>query len=272
MSGGKNHEQAPLATMQREAITEYSPYVTMQQNLWRDRVVLNAGVRMANSDRFGSQWIPQGGFVVAPGGGWQMKASVAKGYRNPSFRELYLYKFANANLRPETMMNYEVCIGKTVGRYLSAELTAYFAKGSNLIQQTAVLNENTGRFINKGIEFSARSHPVRSLTLMATYSYLHTSLSNLTGAPTHQYYFGIGWDVFKGFHADGGLKGVAGLYVADDVSVQNYALLNVRLSYQIIPQLQVFATLDNITDTRYVINRGYPMPGFTTLAGFRLTL
>lgn len=29
--------------------------------------------------------------------------------------------------------------------------------------------------------------------------------------------------------------------------------------------------LENITDTRYTINRGYTMPGITAMGGFRLT-
>ena len=30
--------------------------------------------------------------------------------------------------------------------------------------------------------------------------------------------------------------------------------------------------LENITDARYEINRGYRMPGFTAIGGFRLSL
>ena len=82
---------------------------------------------------------------------------------------------------------------------------------------------------------------------------------------------GVGWDPFAKFHADVEFKGVGGLYVADDIRHQNYAIVNTRISYQIIKLIQVFLNLDNITDTRYVINRGYPMPGFTIMGGFKLT-
>lgn len=272
LSGGNAHRPGSLATMERKAITEYSPYVTLSQNLWSDRIVLNAGLRMANSDMFDTQWIPQAGLVVHPAEGWNVKASLAKGYRNPSFRELYLYRMANPDLGPENMMNYEVSVGRQFSRYLGFDITAYYSKGSDMIQTVDMRNVNTGRFINKGIELSARSHPVDRVQIWATYSYLHTSLHDLTAAPRNQYYLGVSWDVFKGFHADAELKGVGGLYVADDVRHQDYATLNLRLTYRIIPQLQVFANLDNITDTDYVINRGYDMPGFTAMGGFKLTL
>lgn len=272
VSGGKDHSQAPLATMTRRAIIEYSPYVTLQQTLWNEHILLNAGLRMANSDMFGSHWIPQGGIVFSPGREWSLKTSVAKGCRNPSFRELYLYKFANPDLKPETMTNWEVSVGKSFSHRFSLDLTGYYARGRNLIEQTATLNENTGSFVNKGIELSVRSHPLDCLSLWASYSYLHTSLSNLTGAPTQQYYFSAAWDAFKGLRVDAALKGVAGLFVADDVKKQNYATLNLRLSYRLIRQLQLFVDCDNLTDTRYTINKGYPMPGATVMAGFKLTL
>lgn len=272
VSGGKDHAEAPLATIDRKAIEEYSPYVTLSQNLVNEKLVLNAGLRMANSDMFSTQWIPQAGFVVAPWQGWSLKGSVAKGYRNPSFRELCLYKFANPDLKPESMMNYELTVGHHLTRYFSFDITGYYAKGSNLIQQTATLNENTGSFINKGIELSAKSHPIDCLQLWATYSYLHTSLDNLTGAPKNQYYIGVGWDAFKGFHADVELKGIGGLYVADDVKNQNYATVNLRMSYQIVKPLQVFVNIDNLTDAQYVINKGYPMPGVNAMFGFKFSI
>ena len=271
VSGGNHHTDGSLTTMSRRHIIEYSPYLTLSQQLLGDAVILNGGLRMANSNRFSTQWIPQAGVVLHPGEDWTVKASLSKGYRNPSFRELYLYRMANPGLEPERMMNYEVSVGRHFSRYLSVDVTAYYSKGSNLIQTVDMKNVNTGRFINKGIELSARSHPTERLQLWATYSYLHTSLHNLTAAPKNQYYLGVGWDAFKRFHIDAELKGAGGLYVADDVSNQNYATVNMRLSYRPLHLLTFTLDLDNITDTRYTINRGYEMPGFNLIGGFKLT-
>lgn len=272
ISGGNVHTEGSKSTMSRKSITEYSPYLTMAQNLWNDRIVINAGLRMANSNMFHTRWIPQAGFVLHPYDGWMLKGSVAKGYRNPSFRELYLYRMANPDLQPENMINYEVTVGKNLNRWLNIDVTAYYSKGSNMIQTEDMKNVNTGSFINKGIEVSARSHPMACMQLWVTYSYLHTSLDNLTAAPKNQYYLGVGWDAFRNFHVDAELKGVGGLYVADDIGNQNYTTVNLRLSYQILKQLQLFVNLDNITDTHYTINRGYKMPGFTVMGGFKFSI
>ena len=272
ISGGNSHTESSLSTMPRKSILEYSPYVTLSQNLWGDRLALNAGLRMANSDMFSTQLIPQAGFVLHPFDGWLVKASFAKGYRNPSFRELYLYRMANPDLQPENMINYEISIGRHWGRWLNVDVTAYYSKGADMIQTVDMKNVNTGSFINKGLEVSARSHPLDCLQLWATYSYLHTSLSNLTAAPKNQYYLGAGCDVFPKFHADAELKGVGGLYMAEGVKHQNYATVNLRFAYQVLRPLQLFVNLDNVTDARYVINRGYDMPGFTAMGGFRFSI
>lgn len=272
MSGGNEHKEGSISTMDRKTIMEYSPYVTLSQMLFGDVLNLNGGLRMANSDTFDTQWVPQAGFSVNPGYDWTVKGNLAMGYRNPSFRELYLYRMANPDLQPEKMMNYEISVGKSLSRYLTAELTAYYSKGDNMIQTVNQKNQNTGSFINKGIELSLSSHPLDNLWLMATYSYLHTSLHDLVGAPKNQYFLGVEWQPLKCLNIGADLKGVGGLYVADDVKNQNYALLNLKVTYEICRYISLFTRLENITDARYTINRGYPMPGFTALGGFRLTL
>jgi iron complex outermembrane receptor protein len=270
MSGGVEHTEGSMSTISRKSITEYSPYVTLAQTLFNGYLTLNAGLRMANSDMFDTQWIPQGGFVVRPGKEWMVKGSVAKGYRNPSFRELYLYRTANPDLNPENMVNYELTVGKRFSRYFSFDITGYFSEGSNMIQTENMKNVNTGSFTNKGVEVSVQSHPLNNLTLNASYSYMHTSLDNLTAAPKNQYFIGAEWRAIPQLLIDVQLRGVGGLYVGTDVEDQNYALLNLKATYSPLTWLDVFATVDNITNTRYTINRGYEMPGITAMGGFKL--
>lgn len=272
VSGGNSHTEGSMSTISRKTIVEYSPYVTLSQMFFDNLLNVNAGLRMANSDKFDSQWIPQFGFSVNPGSAWTLKGNLAMGYRNPSFRELYLYRMANPDLQPEKMMNYELSAAKSFSRYFSAELTAYYSKGDNMIQTVDQKNQNTGRFINKGIELSARSHPFDNLWLTAIYSYLDTSLDNLVGAPKNQYYLGVDWKPWKFLGIGADLKGVGSLYVAETVRNQNYALLNLKVTWDICRYVSVFTRLENITDARYTINRGYEMPGFTAMGGFKLRL
>lgn len=270
MSGGNAHSPGSLSTLSRIRITEYSPYVTLSQSLLDEVLIVNGGVRLAMSDRFHSQWIPQGGLTYRLPWGSTIKGSVSVGYRNPSFRELYLYRMANPDLQPERMINYELSARHEFSRYLTADLTAYYARGSNMIQTLDMLNQNTGRFRNKGIEVALKSRPVNSLSLTASYSYLHTSLRDLTGAPRHQYFLGAIWHPIKRLSIGTDLRGVARLFVSESINLQSYATINVKAIYNVTEWLSLSAHIDNLTNASYMINRGYPMPGITVAGGFKL--
>lgn len=51
-----------------------------------------------------------------------------------------------------------------------------------------------------------------------------------------------------------------------------YTLVNLKLTWRVCRYVSLFARLENITDARYTINRGYTMLGITAMGGFRLTL
>lgn len=272
VSGGNQHTEGSKSTISRKRITEYSPYVTASQSLWSQQMIISAGLRVANSDMFGSKIVPQIGIVLIPAHLLTIKLSASNGYRNPSFKDLYLYRMANPDLKPENMWNYEVSIGKNFSRYFQIDLTGYFSRGTNMIQVVDMKNENTGKFINKGIEVSASSHPLDNLSLSASYSWLHTSLDNLTGAPRNQYFLGIDWRIFKPLNVSAELKGIEGLYVSDDIKRQNYAVLNVKAGYTFNKWVSIFLRLNNLTDAVYVINRGYDMPGFNVMGGFQVKI
>ena len=53
---------------------------------------------------------------------------------------------------------------------------------------------------------------------------------------------------------------------------QNYALVNLRAEYNFNRYFSLFLRLNNITNTRYMINRGYEMPGFNIMGGFQLKI
>lgn len=271
MSGGKEHTEGSMTTMERKRITEYSPYVTLSQQLLDGRIIVNGGIRMANSDMFDTQWVPQGGVTYNSPLGFNVKGSVSVGYRNPSFRELYLYRMANSDLQPEKMTNLEVSVAKHFSKYLSATATFYYARGRNMIQTLDNKNVNTGRFINKGIELTAESRPIESLTLTASYSFLDTSLKNLTGAPRQQYSAGVIWQAMRRLQLSGEVRGAGHLFVSEGMRHQSFATVNVKASFDAMKWLNLFINLDNITNARYEINRGYEMPGITAMGGFKLS-
>ena len=80
------------------------------------------------------------------------------------------------------------------------------------------------------------------------------------------------WRPCKALEIGADVKGIGGLYVSDGIARQNYALLDMKISYELCRYLSLFCRLENITDAHYVINRGYDMPGFTAMGGFKFDL
>lgn len=272
VSGGAQHTEGSMSTISRKRITEYSPYVTAAQSLFSEQLVISAGLRVANSNMFGTKVVPQAGIVINPAHLLTIKLSASNGYRNPSFKDLYLYRMANPNLKPENLWNYEISVGKRFSRYFQIDVTAYYSRGTNMIQVVEMKNENTGSFINKGIEVSVASHPLNNVNISASYSWLQTSLHNLTGAPRNQYFIGADWQIIKPLNVSVELKGVGSLFVSDEIKRQNYALLNIRAEYTFNKYFSLFLRLNNITDAHYMINRGYEMPGINVMGGFQIRL
>ncbi len=277
LSGGTEHKEGSMTTFDRKHISEFAPYLVASQNLLKELITLNAGVRYVHNDKFGDSWIPQGGITLFPKCNTIIKGSVAKGYRNPSFKELYLYRMANPELKPESMMNYEVSVVQyAMSRRLRAELTGYIAKGKDLIQSVAhpelghPLNENTGKFENKGIEASLSYMILPSLSAESTYSYMHTDIENLTGAPKNQFFFGVNWQALKKLRIDMQLRSIGGLFVHQSMEKQDYTLLNSKITYIPAGNIEVYALLDNITDKKYTINYNYEMPGFMINGGIKV--
>ena len=84
------------------------------------------------------------------------------------------------------------------------------------------------------------------------------------------YFLGIAWRVLPQLNVDARLNGISGLFVYNDMERENYALLGMKITYTPVKYLDIFANLDNITDVKYQINRGYDMPGFTAMGGVRV--
>ena len=131
-------------------------------------------------------------------------------------------------------------------------LTATSCK-SDFIDQSPVLNPN-----EEGI-FSSEAR-------------LAAGIEGVYARAKNQYFLGADWNAFRGFNLSAQMRGIGGLYVAPQVKNQNYITVDLKASYDICRYFGVFLRLDNITDTDYVINRGYTMPGFTAMGGIKLSI
>ncbi len=255
-------------------VWELGEYLYIQQVLY-DKLVLNAGFRLEHNSVYGNESVPTGGLAYHLTSTTTIKASVAKGFRSPSIRELYLWTPANANLNPERMINYEIGIlQQFLNNKLSIELTGFRAYGDNLIMTVLGAkgpnNENTGSFSNTGLEFACNYKVLKNLFFSANYSYI--SMHNHIIATPEQQMFVSGTYKWKKLSVNLSLQNIMNLYtqITPKELKTSYALLNSKISYTFNKNFDVFVKGENLTDRKYYINYGYPMPRFIAFGGINL--
>jgi outer membrane receptor protein involved in Fe transport len=255
-------------------VWEMAGYAYIQQELFT-KLVLNAGFRLEHNSVFGNEPVPTGGLAYHPTSSTTLKASVSKGFRSPTIRELYLWTLANANLQPERMMNYEIgVLQNLLKNKLSLELTLFKAIGDNLIQtvmgSTGPKNENTGEFSNTGVEFAGTYKPINMLILTATYSYIWLK-EPIIAAPEQQLNLS-GTYKWNKLTINLSIQHINDLYtqISPEKIKDSYTLLNSRISYTFNKYVDVFVKGENLTDKKYYINYGYPMPGIIAFGGVNL--
>ena len=79
----------------------------------------------------------------------------SKGFRYPTIREMYMFRPANPDLKPERLWSYELSFARRLldGR-LSYGVNVFYIDGENLIMRVPIdgrpLNVNTGKIENSG--------------------------------------------------------------------------------------------------------------------------
>ena len=255
-------------------IWELSGYAYFQQELF-EKLVFNAGLRLNHNGVYGNEPVPTGGLAYHATSTTTLKASVSKGFRSPTIRELYLWTPANANLKPERMVNYEIgIIQQLLKNKLSLELTGFKANGDNLIvtvmESTGPKNENSGKFANTGIEFAGTYKPTDYISFNANYSYI--SMDEPIIAIPEQQLFLSGTYKWNKLTINLSVQHIHNLYtqITTEKIKNSYTMLNSRISYTIYKYVDIFVKGENLTDQKYYINYGYPMPGIIAFGGLNL--
>jgi iron complex outermembrane receptor protein len=255
-------------------------YTTVQQNLLK-QLTLNGGLRYEMNATYGNEWIPHLGLSWNPGMQTNLKASVSKGYRAPSIRELYLFPPANDELVPERMVNYE--LGWTqywVKGRIKTELTTFMSDGQNLIVMVPPVAppppqyKNSGEFNNRGIEFLLNYKPLKQLRLHTNYTFIHMK-NPLPATPEHNLFLS-GTYQLKKWQFRLKLQCIFDLYnetgLGVEVVEENYQLLGASIAYQANRLLNIYLAGNNLFNQAYQINYGYPMPGINFMGGISLKL
>lgn len=274
VSGEKVDTTSDLVDKQED---ELAGYIDFRQDFctW---LTFNAGLRVDHHSRVGTEWVPQAGLAFHLPQDMELKASASKGFRYPILREMYMFPPQNPDLQPESMWNYELAFSQRLMEgqlYYGANL--FYINARNLIQTlpnphgSGMLNQNTGKIENTGVELQAAYRINRAWSVDGNYSYLHMA-HPVIAAPEHKLYAGANFSQGR-WNVSTGLQYIAGLYTQTDPAVtEDFVLWNVRASFRATRWLDIWVRGENLLAQKYEINAGYPMPRATVMAGFNVRL
>ena len=198
----------------------------------------------------------------------------SKGFRYPTIREMYMFRPANPDLKPERLWSYELSFAQRLldGR-LFYGVNVFYIDGENLIMRMPIdgrpLNVNTGKIENSGIEAQVAYRIVPAWSVDANYSYLHMD-NPVLASPEHKLYVGTAFSKGR-WNVSTGLQYVAGLYKElDPEETEDFLLWNVRGSFRVLDGFDVWVKGENLLAQRYEINAGFPMPKATVMAGVNI--
>jgi iron complex outermembrane receptor protein len=259
-------------------INDVAGYLNVEQKIF-STLLVNAGIRVDNHSRTGTEWIPQAGLSVPLSDATVLKAVVGKGFRNPTIREMYMFPPQNPDLKPERLMSYELSFSQKFPDYsLEFDANVFYINGDNAIQTimtgSGPLNVNTGKIENYGLELASSYRITPNLRLSANYSWLNMAYK-VEAAPEHKLHAGFDYLVSKWRFASG-VQHIGNLYTsvipgANPVK-NSFTLWNARIAYSISKLLEAFVKGENLLSQEYEINAGYPMPGATVFGGISLRL
>lgn len=259
---------------------EFAGYMDFRQDIGK-WLTLNAGLRVDNHSRIGTEWIPQAGLAFHLPYSIELKASASKGFRYPILREMYMFPPQNPDLKPESMWNYEIAMSQTLlnGR-LNYGVNVFYIDGKDLIMTlpnpngSGMLNQNSGKIENTGVELLVAYRINTDWSVDANYSFLHME-NPVIAAPEHKLYAGASFAKGR-WNVSTGIQYIDGLYTSvlnngrGTETTESFVLWNLRGQFRAAKWLNLWVRGENLLAQKYEINAGYPMPRATVMGGINI--
>ena len=286
---GAERQQESMDDGSTDASRDQYGYYFEYQGGFSDRLFVTAGTRFDDNDDFGthtSYRLSSAYLIPLAGGELKLKGTYGTGFRAPSLYEVaynsgsFAYPPASeTTLREEKSKGYDLGLswGADSGLYLEAvyfdqkiEDEIYFdlANYSGYLQRDGTTDSN-------GVELSVAWPIVASLSLTANYTFNNTETAagqSRPYRPEHLANLGLSWRTL----ADTLVLGAAWRLSqdAEDVDgsqLDDYQLLELSASYQLLPSLQLFGRLENALDEDYQEVPTYNTSGAAGYAGVKYT-
>lgn len=259
------------------------------------RLTVTAGARYEDNQTYGGDTVGQIAAAWRPGKATIVRASWSQGFRAPGLYELYS-EFGNTDLKPEAVDSYDLGVTRTfAGGRLTASATAFrrdvdnqitffdcFSGTSPLCTLGGVSRfgfyENTLRTRAKGVELEGELKASDSLTLTGNYTW--TDAVNASGPsegnrlprrPEHLANATASWLWSSGLTTSVAARYVGKSFTSDfnTASTEAYTLVDLRASYPVRGDLELYGRIENLFDADYETVPDYGVAGRSAVMGLR---
>ncbi|RPI65025.1 MAG: TonB-dependent receptor, partial [Ignavibacteriae bacterium] len=270
--------------VRRTAALSYDVQWTVDERLLVEAALrgdVYSDVGSAVSGSLGGRWKVQPDLV--------MRASIGTGFRPPSFNELYFLNYGNTDLKPERSIMASIGGMWSPTSWFNIDANLFTSQITDLIvgiPMSPVITsaQNIGNAVSYGVELAARFSLLED-RVFGQWSYTLQRVEDRTGRPgidgTLVPYVPMELIAVQSWWDDGStIASLEWNYAsyryaqpgAESTSLlAPYHLVHASVGQVIAARdvkMTVLFRIDNIFDERYVVIRGYPMPGRT----LRLTL
>ncbi|PYE38323.1 TonB-dependent receptor plug domain-containing protein [Psychrobacter fozii] len=251
-----------------------------------DQFDAQANLRYDDNSQYGDETTYNLGAAYHISPDWRIGTSYAKGFRAPTFNDIYPGYGGNPDLKPETSDNYEAFV-EYITPLQSTRLTGYYNDVEDLISYVASptpnnpyagATQNVDEAKIKGLSLTS-DWVIDSYLLGGSYDY-QDAKDNSGGSndgnylpyrPEHKGLVYVGYrlpslDIRAEYQYVGDYY--SRLTNTDAQSVNHYGLLNISGNYKLTDNLSMTARLNNITNESYITDIGYNTDGtnfFTSL-------
>lgn len=277
----------------------------VEQNFLFDKVTLSIGALLnhntANTDKF--KFYPAINSSFRINKDVSLYASWNKAIRMPTFTDLYYTTqthIGNSNLESEQSEALEVGV-KLSNRAISGNFTAFYMKGRNLIDWVKPSEEalwesrNHSKINKRGVETNLQFNLKELLgkhlllhSLSIGYLYLDQNMvddeliSNYTlNHLRHKYTASLQHDVvrnlsmswnFRWQQRTGSYLKYVDLKPGAITPYEPFALLDIKLNYQLHNNINLYASINNVLNTEYLDLGNLPQPGIWMMMGVNYTI
>jgi iron complex outermembrane receptor protein len=314
IKGGDYYQTAPYDTVYNEGILQtYAAYVQDEHAFLENKIRLVAGLRydrVAFSDGYYHSTSPWGELPELKDHAWS-ELSPRLGLRFNFIKELSAYvsyshgfrasilddltrtgymwvgpKYANPNLGPESINNYEIGADLLLSSQFKFSATGYYSKGDDFLYYVAsgdelspgrpiYRRENVTGVTLKGAEIEVGYTPLHNLRLLAAYTFSHSTIDKfdirpdlenkfLTYVPKHRVSASLSWqNKIVDIHLRGLYKSKQ---YSDDTntaenSIDAYTTFDLQLSRPITSYLQAMIDIQDVFDNQHMETQTYLSPG-----------